>query len=313
MTTLFSAAVASPATARMAYDSGLMIGLISNFQFIAGLYADTETLVVLRELGMPLSESLVNATALSGRLHMLQQLLSEQQCARPINLSHYAARSGSISMLNWLRTQKWCEFGDHTCNGAASAGHLAVLRHLRRGGCSWERKIITYAAASGGSTDVMKWLRQEGIQFDATTMTAAATAGQIAMCEYLRSVGCKWNADVCGRAAESGQLDALCWLREHGCPWNVCDVGMHVAHTGHTNILDYVIEQGEVLDVELLTDALNCAGAFGQLAAAQWFRQHGAQWPAVLRHTAHPGFSTEWTGAVLDWARAEGCTSPTTL
>jgi hypothetical protein len=28
---------------------------------------------------------------------------------------------------------------------------------------------------------------------------------------------------------------------------------MHVAHTGHACILDYVIEQGEVLDAELLT------------------------------------------------------------
>jgi hypothetical protein len=87
---------------------------------------------------------------------------------------------------------------------------------------------------------------------------------------------------------------------------------MHAARRGHTCILDHVIEQGEVHDAELLTDALNCASAFGQLQAAKWLRQHGAQWPAVLRHTEH-GFVMEWRGESLAWAKAEGCTSPTTL
>jgi hypothetical protein len=87
---------------------------------------------------------------------------------------------------------------------------------------------------------------------------------------------------------------------------------MHVAHTAHTCILDFVIQRGEVLDAQLLTDALNCAGGYRQLAVAQWFRQHRAQWSAVLRHLERPGFLMQWRGAVLDWARAEGCTSPTT-
>jgi hypothetical protein len=47
------------------------------------------------------------------------------------------------------------------------------------------------------------------------------------------------------------------------------------ARHGHVNIIDevqhidFVNEVGEVLGAELLTDALNCAGAFGQLQAAQ--------------------------------------------
>ena len=54
---------------------------------------------------MPLSETVVNAAALSGRLSILQQLLSEQQCPRPTNLSHFAAHRGSINMLDWLRNR----------------------------------------------------------------------------------------------------------------------------------------------------------------------------------------------------------------
>jgi hypothetical protein len=69
--------------------------------------------------------------------------------------------------------------------------------------------------------------------------------------------------------------------------------------------LAFVIKQGEVLDAELLTDALNTAGAGNKLQAAQWLRQLGAQWPAVLKHGAQ-----QWSGESLAWARAEGCTSP---
>jgi hypothetical protein len=62
-----------------------------------------------------------------------------------------------------------------------------------------------------------------------------------------------------------------------------------------------------VLSAELLTSALNAAGAGGRLQVAQWLRQHGAEWPIVLR-----AGRMRWTGESLAWARAEGCTSPTT-
>jgi hypothetical protein len=58
---------------------------------------------------------------------------------------------------------------------------------------------------------------------------------------------------------------------------------------------------------ESLTAMLNAAGSHGHLAAAQWLRQQGAAWPAVLRVNR----DYWWSGAVLAWARAEGCTSPT--
>jgi hypothetical protein len=63
-----------------------------------------------------------------------------------------------------------------------------------------------------------------------------------------------------------------------------------------------------MLNAELLTDALKLAGSRNKLLAAQWLRQHDAQWPAVLRHGAQ-----QWFGDTLVWARAEGCTSPVTL
>jgi hypothetical protein len=126
------------------------------------------------------------------------------------------------------------------------------------------------------------------------------------MCEHLRSVGCDWNDDTCSHTVVCGHLDTLRWLREHGCPWNVRQICMRAADSGYIDILDFVIEQGEVIDAELLTDALNMAGAGNQLHAAQWLRQHGAEWPTELGYDENE----LWSDRLVAWARAEGCDSP---
>ena len=286
-------------------------------EVLAGLHADIQTLATLFQLGMPLSDIVVKAAALSGRLSILQHLLREQQCPAPLKVSYHAARSGSIDMLDWLKAQSWCEFNDFACAGAARGGHLAVLQHLRSQGCDWDNNYIAGCAASSGSIPTVEWLRQQpGIELNADVMGAAVCAGHNAMCEHLRSVGCDWDVDTCSYAVACGHLDTLRWLREHGCPWDVCDVCLNATCYGFPDVLDYVLEQGEVLDAELLTTALNGAGAHGQLPAAQWLRQHGAHWPAVLWYrTGHGPFGPlkVWSGAALAWARAEGCTSRSLL
>jgi hypothetical protein len=166
--------------------------------------------------------------------------------------------------------------------------------------------------------EVVEWLRQQqGIELDANAMAWAAGAGQIAMCKHLRSVGCEWHINACTEAIKYGECNTLSWLRENGCPWDVTQVCMKAARYGRTSILDYILGQGEVFSANLLTDALNCAAASCSLAAAQWLRQHGAEWPAVLSYDieyddVEPDVR-QWSGAILTWARAEGCTSPTTL
>jgi hypothetical protein len=309
-TTLYSAAVASPATARLAWEWGLQLCIQKeSLQVIAGLHADVGTMTVLLELGMPLSETFANAVALAGRLNVLQFLLRQQLCPKPWFLCHYAARSGSIVMLKWLNKQSWCTFNELACEGAVLAGQLAALQHLRSEGCDWDADYIARYAASGGSIEVDEWLRQqEGIVIDAGVMSWAVGAGQISMCKHLRSIGCAWDASACTNAAGGGHLDVLRWLRANGCPWVVHDMCISAARSSRTDVLDYLIEQGEVLEAELLTDVLNLAGACNKLLSAQWLRQHDAQWPAVLKYRA-----LQWSGESLAWARAEGCTSPVTL
>jgi hypothetical protein len=184
-------------------------------QLIAGLHADIQTLAVLRELGMPLSRAVVNAAAPSGRMHVLQHLLTQQQCPTPDTLSQYAAHSGNIDMLKWLKKQRWCEFGDFTCDSAACGGQLAALQYIRSEGCDWYAEDIAMNAACNSSIEVVDWPTSV---IEAEVMVAAAAAGQTDMCQHLSSIGCKWNATACHHASSYGQTETLRWLRENGCP-----------------------------------------------------------------------------------------------
>jgi Ankyrin repeats (3 copies) len=151
------------------------------------------------------------------------------------------------------------------------------------------------SAAYSGNVEAVEWLQQQpDIVFDTAVMAVAATAGHTAMCEYLHRTGCEWDAKVCYWAAGSGHVDTLRWLRENGCPWDATAVFHNAARNSQTGILDLIIEQGELLSAELLTDALNAAGARGRLQIAQWLRQHGAEWPTVLQ-----AGRMRWTGESL--------------
>jgi hypothetical protein len=97
-----------------------------------------------------------------------------------------------------------------------------------------------------------------------------------------------------------------CWLREHGCPWDVSEVCSFAAGSGAIDILDYLLEQGAVLSAEALTNALFFTGFSSELQGAQWLRQHGAEWPAVLATDS----AVQWSADMIAWARAEGCISP---
>jgi hypothetical protein len=191
-------------------------------------------------------------------------------------------------MLKWLKQEGYA-FDQSTCEGAAERGQLAALQHLRNEGCEWDAEDIACRAAASGSIDTLEWLRQQqGVEIDSRVMTAAAGAGQTAMCEYLHSIGCAWDTNACTEAADNGHLSTLRWLREAGCPWDVRQVCRCASYYGSTDILDYMIEQGAVLSTALVSRGLDNAGASNDLQAAQWFRQHGAQRPAVLGRFAYP-------------------------
>jgi hypothetical protein len=88
--------------------------------------------------------------------------------------------------------------------------------------------------------------------FGAFELATAAGSGQTGMCQHLRSIGCDWDHTACTKAAAAAQVNALHWLRDNGCPWNLNKVVNGTVGTfSNFDILEYVVQQGEVLDAEL--------------------------------------------------------------
>jgi hypothetical protein len=219
--------------------------------------------------------------------------------------SQGAAESAQLPILQFLYA-KGIFLDPMACEVAARRGDFVTLRWLREHECGWHTNLVLPVAASSGNTKMMAWIiKQPGIVPNAGIIAAAARMGHTAMCEYLHAEHFPWNVSACTSAASSGHVGTLRWLHEHDCPWSAARTCEAAAAGGSIAAIEYVLQQGLVFTPELLTVTLNAAGAHNKLAAAQWMRQQGAEWPSVLR--AH---DTVWSGDTLAWARAEGCTSP---
>jgi hypothetical protein len=111
---------------------------------------------------------------------------------------------------------------------------------------------------------------------------------------------------VCDGAARHGHVDTLRWLQDNGCPWTALRVCAAAAAGGRIGVMTYLLQQSTTSTPAMLTRMLNVAGSYSELAAAQWLRQRGAEWPEILND-----YGRVWSGDVPAWAIAEGCTSPT--
>jgi hypothetical protein len=61
------------------------------------------------------------------------------------------------------------------------------------------------------------------------------------------------------------------------------------AELGNISALSYMIQQ-ESVGADVLSAMLTLAGAYDNLAAAQWLRQRGTEWPPVLHFDG-----TDWS------------------
>jgi hypothetical protein len=134
-----------------------------------------------------------------------------------------------------------------------------------------------------------------------------ANRGYLHICQYLYAEQCPWGTEACENAAHEGHLSTLRWLHEQGCPWELRDVRSSAAFQGHVHVMEYLLSArvAPPARARRLTRMLNAAGFNNQLAAAQWLRQRGAEWPLELLYHGNP-----WQGDTLEWARQQGCTSP---
>jgi hypothetical protein len=270
--TLYSSVFGTPSRVRLAHDSGVDCSK-GIYTLAAGKYSTIPTLEAAHELGMQYTVLTAQGAATCNRLSVLQ-FLRAQGCPWDEMVSAAAARRGDLEMLHWALEQ----------------------------GCPYNRYALLSSAASSGSFEMVAWVRQlQFVQLDAETLAAAAAEGHTAMCEHLRAEQCPWGESACN-AAFIGHIDTLRWLHEHGCPFEVELVCEPAASHGTVEVMMFLQQIGLMSTPALLTEMLNSAGAYNTLAAAQWLRQQGAEWPPVL--SAH---GTVWSGDALAWARAEGC------
>jgi hypothetical protein len=275
--TLYSSVFASPSRVHYAHESGMKCSRVS-YQYAAGRHATVTTIITARDVGMDYS-----AATMTG-----------------------VADCNTLPVMQFLHAQG-CPWDETVTSAAAARSDLEILRWASEHGCDWNERAILSEAASSGNVELTAWVKQQpGVVCNEDAMDAAAQKGHTAVCEYLRAQQCPWSAQTCFGAAASGHVHTLRWLHEHGCPWNAVHTCEAAAAGGFIDVMQYLLQHDIAYTPALLTLMLNAAGACNKLAAAQWLRQQGAEWPDVLYYLI-----SRWSGETLAWARAKGCTSPT--
>jgi hypothetical protein len=163
---------------------------------------------------------------------------------------------------------------------------------------------VSISVARSGNVDLLRWLKQEhNVRLCPDAMRYAAPRGHLHMCQYLRGEQCPWDnfSLACYGAARYGWLDTLRWLFDNGCPQDAVEVSAGAGRSGSTDIMEFWLQRAEGDAAEMLAAMLDGAGLADQLAAAQWARARGAEWPGELR----------WRCTTLAWPRDKGCTPVT--
>jgi hypothetical protein len=267
----------------------------------------------------PQSPCIPAAAARAGNVAVLSELAHNGYAYSCWSLQE-AAAGGHIPAMQFFRASG-CGWSMDACYEAAVNGHLEALQWLWQQGCPWNERIIGKGAAESGSLELVRWLQQQrGIVFTQQALCSAAEHGPLELCKYLHEdLGKAPFAWVAAAAAAGGQQDTLRWLLAQVCPVDEVLMCKGAAQSGNIELMAEYWQQvqqsgshDEYWQAVILTDMLNAAGAHGYLEAAQWCVQRGAEWPEQLQCFLDDSYlrTAVWSGAVLQWARALGCTSP---
>jgi hypothetical protein len=248
----------------------------------------------------------------------------KQRRMRPLS-SHFfrmyrcLGQSGSIAVLEQA-LELGVRLGAELCAGAAATGDLAKLKWLHcdkrcpwTAGKSSETHHIGMCAESSGSIEMLRWIwsvDQSALQ-DCDIAAAAASKGRTETLQLLHELNCAPldTPEVYCTAALNGHLSTVKWLLEHcaGSGWGPADVCEEAAESGSVVLLIWLCEQLHYSwSQQQLDTMLQAAGGASQLAACEWLRQHGAQWPAQLIDDRWDDYKL-WPREMRQWAVGQGC------
>jgi hypothetical protein len=274
--TTHAAALASVARLELA----LQCGLVDSDQLAeqAGAICTRERLQQLIKGGMGLRTALCTGTAREGHVRTLMWL-KQQRC--PLNLCNVltaALERAHLQVVDWVRddVKLWSEvlnqlpfepgtslIGASFLQAAAASGSALVLSYLQVNGLLDEeggRYVARYAARLG-HLPLLKWLHQQGYEIDMDETDSAAEGGHLAALQYLHeTVQCSLESNGLDEAEDKGHVDVMRYYKAAGIgDWSA----------------------------KALADKFHFAGFNGHLAAAQWLRSLGAEWPAKLWEYDH--------------------------
>jgi hypothetical protein len=246
------------------------------------------------------------AAAKVGHLEMVQYLHS-QRCPWDTSVCAAAAAGDHREVLMWLKDNGYA-WTDSVSNAAAYAGNANLLRWLIDAGCAWKDEAIIKGALHSNNIEILHYAQELGVVFNARTMREAARHSSLQAVQFLHESGCPWSADTWHSAFLRADHTVFNWLYKNGCPCDIDKVCRLAIMFSKVDIISVLHQQGSISDNQM-TQLLNHAGVEDKLVVAHWLRQQGAQWPTVLGYKK--GFKTcSWSGNMIAWPRANGCTSP---
>jgi hypothetical protein len=276
--------------------------------------------------GCQFHEETFAAAASAGSIPVSEYLIEhgEEGDVGPCWLNE-AANSGHLHVLQWVADNdddgasvtKWDD--RDLCSSAAQSGNIEMMQFLQRRGADlfkhnissdirWAEASITTAAARCERKQMLLWLKQQGILPTVHAMLDAARFDMLDMCLFLHTeCDCPWDANLLTTSAHNDYFELVKALYERGSPIEIHPVRLQAARYGRLDILQYLVQLPDEpqCSAEQLTELLNTAAVFEQIAIATWLRQQQrAEWPEVLLTG-----NTRWRGKVLQWALLEGCTS----
>jgi hypothetical protein len=186
--TAVHAVFASSERVRFAHDCGLDLDdsyeFASNLQRCAGRHASVDTLLLIRELGMPINAHVMHGVAESkDDLPKLACLRLRHHIPFPYGIADTAAAAGNIKILRWLK-QRGCALTSSTSYAAAARpDNIPVLQLLLESGCYWDLRVCS-AACTAGDLAQLQWLHEHGAELAPAVAVQAAAAGRAVRADF---------------------------------------------------------------------------------------------------------------------------------
>eukprot|EP00953_Heterococcus_sp_UTEX-ZZ885_P040205 20562-Heterococcus_DN1.PRE.3 len=159
-----------------------------------------------------------------------------------------------------------------------------------------------YQRAAGKYADIvtLEAACELGMEYTALTVAGAAERNKLAEVQYLRSQGCPWPTKLLERAALRGHFELVRWCREHGCPWETDLAVRYAAHSGSTELMDWVLQQP---DTHLTEEVMSVAASNGHTAMCKYLHAQQCPWDTSSTNSAARAGDVD----LLTWLVNNGC------